>query len=141
MIKTYNLCYNFINLNIGYQMKTKVLFLILGTFLFSSLNAHDLNIQLKSFSKAVKKLEKRTLRTLKECNLDSLCVKSEYYDFVSKREKLVKSKLHIRTKHFKRVAKKTLKIESKCIVSTPNLAETCFQESDEEVLVAVMSLT
>lgn len=109
--------------------------------LVSSLYAADTNKKIEGYHKAMKTLEKKTVRALKKCQDEATCVASEYDKFVGKRYKLVSSKLHVRPKHFKRVAKKTLRVESQCIKTTPADANICFENSDKEMTSAVSSLT
>lgn len=118
----------------------KALAACLVSTLASSVYAIDTNKKIESYHKEMKSLEKKTSCALKNCNEKAECIDTKYNTFVSKRDKLVKSKLHVKLKYFKRVAKKTLKSEHKGIQSTSFDASSCFDKSDSEIETAISSL-
>jgi len=119
----------------------KLLVTCLVVALSSSLFAVERSSSVRSYLKAMKKLEKKTVKTLRSCNVNELCVDTEYKDFEVKRENVMKYKLHIRPRNFKQLAKRTLMNEYMCILNNSKNANACFEKSDEEITKVVNALT
>jgi len=104
------------------------------------LNAGDQRL-IRSFDRAMKTLEKKTVRALGNCNTESSSVNFEYKVYKKKRDRLVQKELQVKPRFFNKITKKALITESTCIKTTPSQAKSCFDRSSPHTHSAAASLT
>jgi len=118
--------------------------LILGCILLSfslSLSASDSHVNLKEYHKAITKLQNKTASALTHCNNKMECVDSTYDTFIEKREKTLRMKLQLTIRHFRKLAKKTLKKEAKCIKKSPSKVDECFKKYQGDFYDIIASIS